>query len=200
LAPLIRPVSVDYADVTSPNLDSSVRWTVERSGTAHGFGAGIDRLLVDGVGFSNAPDCANQLPPDSIFRTAFFPWSSPVSLAIGDVVLVELRAALVGDDYVWSWKATVWDQGCTDRVKARFDQSTLYGVPLSIAQLHKRSASHLPKLNEEGDIISVTLDLMRLAMPLSEIAGRLREQFPSRFPDCQRALAYVSDLSHQYSQ
>ncbi len=40
---------MDYAEVTSANLDAAVRWTVARSGTAHGFGAGIDRILIDGV-------------------------------------------------------------------------------------------------------------------------------------------------------
>ena len=200
LAPLTRLISVDYAEVTSSNVDAAVRWTVTRPGTAHGFGAGIDRLLIDGVGFSNAPDCVDRLPPGSIYRTAFFPWSSPVSLAVGDVVTIELRAVLVGDDYVWNWKSTVLDQGLTDRVKARFDQSTLYGVPLSAAQLHKRSASHVPALNEEGNLVSITLDLMRLSMSLREIAGRLAEQFPSRFPDWQRALNYVSDVSERYGQ
>ena len=200
LAPLARPMAVDYADVMSPNLDTAVRWTVARSGTAHGFGAGIDRLLTDGVGFSNAPDCVDRLPPDSIYRTVFFPWSSPVGLAAGDVVTIALRAVLVGDDYVWNWKATVLDQGLPDRVKAHFDQSTLYGVPVSAAQLHKRSASHVPALNEEGLLTSFTLDLMRLSMSLREIAGRLVEQFPTRFPDWQRALNYVSDVSQRYSQ
>lgn len=200
LAPLARPMSVDYAEVTSSNLDAAVRWTVARSGTAHGFGAGIDRLLIDGVGFSNAPDRVDRLPPDSIYRTAFFPWSSPVPLVVDDVVTIELRAVLVGDDYVWSWKTTVLDQGLSDRVKARFDQSTMYGVPLSAAQLHKRSASHVPTLNEDGHLASLTLELMRCSMSLREIAGRLLERFPSRFPDWQRALTYVSDLSQRYSQ
>ena len=200
LAPLARPMAVDYAEVTSSNLDTTARWTVARAGTAHGFGAGIDRLLTDGVGFSNAPDCVDRLPPDSIYRTVFFPWSSPVSLAVGDVVIIELRAVLVGDDYVWNWHSTVLDQRLTDRVKARFDQSTLYGVPLSAAQLHKRSASHVPALNEDGNLVSFTLDLMRFSMSLREIAGRLAEQFPSRFPDWQRALNYVSDVSQRYGQ
>jgi protein arginine N-methyltransferase 1 len=200
LAPLARPASVDYAEVTSANLDTAVRWTVARSGTAHGFGAGIDRLLTDGVGFSNAPDRVDRLPSDSIYRTVFFPWSSPVPLVLGDIVTIDLRAVLVGDDYVWSWKTTVLDQGLTDSVKARFDQSTMYGVPLSAAQLHKRSASHVPTLNEDGNLASLTLELMRCSMSLREIAGRLLERFPSRFPDWQRALTYVSDLSQRYSQ
>jgi protein arginine N-methyltransferase 1 len=200
LAPLTRLLSVDYAEVTSPNLAGVVRWTVARAGTAHGFGAGIDRVLIEGVGFSNAPDCVDRLPQGSIYRTAFFPWSSPVSLSVGDVVIIDLRATLVSDDYVWSWKATVLDQGRNDCVKARFDQSTLHGIPLSPAQLHKRAASHVTALNEDGHIVSLTLDLMRLSSPLGDVAERLLERFPSRFPDSQRALAYVADLSQRYGQ
>ena len=200
LAPPIRVTVVDYAEITSPNLDVVARWTVSRAGTTHGFGAGIDRTLIDGVGFSNAPDCENRLPPDAIYRPVFFPWSSPVVLAVGDSVTVKFRAVLVGEDYVWSWKTHVLEQGLSDRVKARFDQSTLWSIPLSAAELHKRSASHVPSLNEDGSIVSVTLELMRLSMPLGEIARRVSEQFPSRFPNWQRALTYVSDLSERYGQ
>lgn len=200
LAAPIRVTVVDYAEITSPNLDVVARWTVSRAGTTHGFGAGIDRILIDGVGFSNAPDCENRLPPDAIYRTVFFPWSSPVLLAVGDTVTVKFRAVLVGEDYVWSWKTHVLEQGLSDRVKARFEQSTLWSIPLSAAELHKRSASHVPSLNEDGSIVSVTLELMRLSIPLGEIAQRLSEQFPSRFPDWQRALTYVSDLSERYGQ
>ena len=152
------------------------------------------------MSFSNAPDCAGRLPPDSIYRTVFFPWSSPVSLAAGDTVTVALRADLVGDEYVWSWQASVLDQGQAGRVNARFDQSTFYSVPLSPAQLRKRAASHVPSLNEDGTIVRLTLDLMRDSMSLGEIAARLSERFSARFPDRQRALTYVSDLSQRYSQ
>lgn len=200
LAPPIRVTVVDYAEITSPNLDVVARWTVSRAGTTHGFGAGIDRILIDGIGFSNAPDCENRLPPDAIYRTVFFPWSSPVVLDVGDIVTVKFRAVLVGEDYVWSWKTHVLEQGLSDRVKARFEQSTLWSIPLSAAELHKRSASHVPSLNEDGNIASLTLELMRLSMPLGEIARRVSEQFPSRFPDWQRALTYVSDLSERYGQ
>lgn len=200
LAAPIRVTVVDYAEITSPNLDVVGRWTAMRAGTAHGFGAGIDRILIDGVGFSNAPDREDRLPLDAIYRTVFFPWSSPVVLHAGDTVSVKLRAVLVGDDYVWSWKTDVLEHGRTDRVKAHFDQSTFWSIPLSAAQLHKRSASHVPSLNEDGSIASLTLELMRLSMPLGEIARRVSEQFPSRFPDWQRALTYVSDLSQRYGQ
>jgi protein arginine N-methyltransferase 1 len=200
LVPPIRVTVVDYAEITSPNLDAVAEWTVSRAGTAHGFGTGIDRILIDGVGFSNAPDREDRLPADAIYRPVFFPWSSPVVLDVGDTVTVKLRAVLVGDDYVWRWKTHVLEQGRSSRVKARFEQSTLWSIPLSAEQLHKRSASHVPSLNEDGNIASLTLELMRLSMPLGEIARRVSEQFPSRFPDWQRALTYVSDLSERYGQ
>ena len=129
LAPPTRVMSVDYREVTSPDLEVVVRWTVARAGTAYGFGVGTDRVLIGDVRVSNAPDCADRLPPNSVYRTGFFPWFSPVPVAVGDVVTVELRAVLVGDDYVWSWKSNVMDQGRPERVKARFDQSTFYGYP-----------------------------------------------------------------------
>ena len=201
LAAPIRVTVVDYAEITTPNLDVVARWTVSRAGTAHGFGAGIDRILIDGVGFSNAPDREDRLPLDAIYRTVFFPWSSPVVYrrwrhrhrqASGRPCRRRLRLEL--ED------RRARTRGWTDRVKAHFDQSTFWSIPLSAAQLHKRSASHVPSLNEDGSIASLTLELMRLSMPLGEIARRVSEQFPSRFPDWQRALTYVSDLSERYGQ
>jgi protein arginine N-methyltransferase 1 len=200
LAPLARSISIDYSDITSANLNAAVQWTVSRPGMAHGVGAGIDRILVDDIGFSNAPDRQDRVPADSIYRTAFFPWSSPVLLASGDVVLVELKAVLVGDDYVWNWRAEVLDQGRPNSLKARFDQSTLHGIPLSAVQLHKRAATHVPVLNEDGVIASLALDLMRRSITLHQIGEHLVERFPTRFPDPQRALAYVCDLSQRYSR
>jgi ribosomal protein L11 methyltransferase PrmA len=199
LTPATRVMSIDYNTVAGADLNVTAEWTISRGGTAYGFAAGIDRILVDGVGFSNAPDCVDRLPAGSIYRPGFFPWPSPVPLTPGDVVTIQLGAVLVGEDYVWRWQSEVRNAASAE-VKARFDQSTFHGIPLTADRLRRRSASHVPSLNEEGRATSLTLDLMQQPLPLKEIAERLLQEFPSRFSDRPRALAFVSDLSERYSR
>ena len=198
LMPVQRVLSLDYLTLSDTDLTAAVEWGIDRVCTAHGLAAGIERILVDGVGFSNAPDSPAPLPPESIYRSAFFPWPSPVALQPGDVVTSEIRAVLVGDDYIWSWDTRVRD--ALSCVKAQFEQSTFHGIPLSPAQVRKRSASHVPVLNEDGSATSLALDLMRRSMAVGEIAEELTRRFPLRFPDRPGALAFAADLSQRYSE
>ena len=72
--------------------------------------------------------------------------------ASGDVVTVDLEATLVRNDYVWSWKTHVLDQGRAGGDKANFTQSTFFGAALSPGTLQKRAASYTPTLSEDGRI------------------------------------------------
>ena len=98
--------------------------------------------------FTNAPGA-----PELIYGQAFFPWSRPVTLLIGDAVSVSMRAILVGEDYVWTWDTRVVD-GTTGAVKADFHQSSFFSAPLSAETLARRSADHVPSLNEDGRLIA----------------------------------------------
>ena len=85
-------------------------------------------------------------------------------------------------------------------MKADFQQSTFFGACLSPQQLHKRATSHLPKLNEEGEIDRLILDLMGSGIALGEIARQVQEKFPGRFASRQEAMARVGELSLKYSR
>ncbi len=187
--------TLDYAGVESPDISAEMNWTSARVGTAHGLCVWFDAILVDGVSFTNAPGA-----PEIIYGNAFFPWSVPVPLSVGDTVSVILRADLVGEDYIWRWDTRVLDQGHPDRIKASFKQSTFYGVPLSPAQLRKRAAGHTPKLNEDSQIDELILKLMSGSTPLGEIAHRVSSRFPGRFPRWQDALTRAGELSQKYSR
>jgi protein arginine N-methyltransferase 1 len=183
-----RWATLDFATIDQADISGELVWSASRAGTAHGLILWFDTDLAHGIGFSNAPGA-----PEAIYGQAFFPWSSPVMLAIGDTVSVSLQATLVGEDYVWRWDTRILD-------KASFRQSTFFGVPLSPAKLAKRSADYAPSLNEDGRLDRLILESLDAHTPLARIADRALAAFPSRLANWQEALARVSDLSARYSQ
>jgi protein arginine N-methyltransferase 1 len=198
LTGLQRWATLDYTVVEDPDVRARMTWTVTRPGTGHGLAAGFDRTVSDGVDLSNAPDAPDAIRPARIYGTVFFPWPVPVTLAAGDVITVDLEARLIRQDYIWSWKTRVLDQGQSGADKANFTQSTFFGAPLSPATLQKRAASYTPTLNEDGRIARCVLKSMSDGMSLGEIARLVSTEFSARFPRPQDALPQVADLSRQY--
>ena len=185
--------ALDYETVETANLAGELRWVVAAAGEAHGLIAWFDADLGHDVTFTNAPGA-----PELIYGQAFFPWSWPVTLRIGDTVSVSMRAILVGEDYVWTWDTRVVS-GTTGAVKADLRQSSFFGTPLSPETLAKRSADHVPSLNEDGRLDRLILALLDEHVPLGRIADEVRAKFPGRLATREEALARVADLSARYS-
>lgn len=175
--------TLDYHEVTNPDMDVEATWATSRTATGHGLCVWFDSELIDGISFSNAPE-----QPRAIHGQAFFPFAAPVALREGDPISVRLQANLVGDDYIWRWTTF----GRT--------QSTLYGVPLGAKQLPRGAASHVPVLSQEGEIDLYVLARMQESMPLGDIARELLARFPSAFRDGNAALGRAGELSRKYSQ
>lgn len=193
-----RWATTDYRVVESADIRAAVTWTVERPGVGHGFVAGFDRTVADGIELSNAPDAPDAIRPRRIYGTIFFPWPEPVPVAAGDVVDVCVEARLVGGEYVWSWKTDVRSGEPAGAGKATFAQSTFLGTPISPLTLKKHAAGYQPTLNEEGRIARSILELMGEGLPVGEIARRIAAEFPSRFRGPEDALGRVSALARQY--
>jgi len=117
--------TLDYYEVSSPDVCAEISWQAARKGTAHGVAVWFDSELAEGIRFSNHPAA-----PEMIYGSGFFPFSQPVELMEGEHVKVRLAADLVDDGYVWRWNTEVPG-------KASFKQSTFFGVPLSTSQLRK---------------------------------------------------------------
>jgi protein arginine N-methyltransferase 1 len=125
---LTEPVcwsTLDYYEVSSPDVGAEISWNAARKGTAHGVAVWFDSELADGIRFSNHPAA-----PETIYGIGFFPFSQPVELMEGERITLRLAADLVNDGYVWRWDTEVHG-------KASFKQSTFFGVPLSTSQLRK---------------------------------------------------------------
>jgi type I protein arginine methyltransferase len=188
--------TLDYATELLPKFKATLNWPIDRSGTIHGIGMWFDTILVEGIGFSNAPD-----QPECIYGNALMPLSQPVDLVPGDRVCVTLRANLVGDDYIWSWQTQVTPGADLQVIKADFQQSSFFAVPRSSNTLADRSASYLPTLNESGKIDLTILDRMLAGkQSLGDIAQDLVDRFPDRFSSVAKALSYTSELARKYSR
>ena len=125
-----------------------------------------------------------------------FPWPTPVEVARGDRITVDVDATLMRHDYIWTWKTHVAGEDGTE--KAAFSQSTFHGWPLSPATLRKWAASAVPALSEEGRIARAVLEAMNEGVRLGEIAKQIAASFPSRFPRPGDALSFVAELSRKY--
>lgn len=191
LAPALPWARLDYGSVEDPNLAGTLEWTASRAATAHGLAAWFEADLGEGIGFGSGPGS------DTIYQTGFFPWPEPVEVAAGDRVRAELRAHLVGDDYVWGWDSTVERDG---RPPLSFRQSTFFSNPPSPARLRRHADGFRPTLAEEGRIDALALARMDGSAPLGDIARELRERFPARFATWEAALAHVGELSGRYAE
>jgi hypothetical protein len=87
-----------------------------------------------------------------------------------------------------------------ERVKAEFRQSTLNGLALSPGRLRKRAHGFVPEPNEDCQIDTLVLELMRQKLSLDEIAKSLLAQYPMRFKTWNAALTKAADLSERYSK
>jgi protein arginine N-methyltransferase 1 len=198
LAPPKRWTTVDYAAVEDSNVRATVEWTVVRGGVGHGLASGFDRTVADGVELSNAPDRDKEIQPTLVYEPVFFPWTHPVALEPGDVVSATISATLVREEYVWSWRTRICS-GAGGAAKAAFDQSTFLGTPLCTATLKKHATDYVPSLTDQGRLTLLALTLMADRTPAGEIARRLRETHPARFPRAEDALAFVGTLASQYA-
>ena len=148
-----------------------------------------------GYGFSNSPLSGER----HAFGQGFFPWSEPCALEAGDRVAVEIRADVVGDDYIWSWNTDIRAPDSRGSIKAQFRQSQFLGAPISADWLRKSGASFVPSPNREACIDKVIFDLLFEGLSLEEISRRVSDRFPERFPTWRKALTRVGDMSLRYS-
>lgn len=185
--------TLDYATVESTAASGELTWHITCNGLVHGLAVWFDSCLAPGVSFSNAPG-----NPVLIYGQFFFPWPEPVSLAAGDTVSISLNARLIGTDYTWKWHTRI--QGAARSLKAEFNQSDFFGIPLSTAKLPLTAASHVPHLSGDGMIDGFILARMNGTSSLGEIAGDLVKQFPGQFANRREALTRVGELSEKYSQ
>jgi protein arginine N-methyltransferase 1 len=156
---------------------------------ADGFILWFDSELIDGINLLNAPG-----KPKLIYGQLFFPMQEPLPVAPKQLITVDVRANLIGDDYVWQWTTVAKHSTASDKT-IRYHQSSFFNNVCSVQELEKRSDTYLPVLNREGLIYKRALDLMHSGQRLGRIAKTISQEFPQRFRTAEEALAFVGDLS-----
>jgi protein arginine N-methyltransferase 1 len=193
LAPPQLWATLEYDTVECPDVRGTLQFSVQRVGIGHGLAVWFDTCLADGIGFSNAPGTT-----ETVYGSAFFPWSEPVSLLEGQQVRVDLEATLRDGNYFWRWNAEIDAGG--DGAARRLAQSQLSGAVLSLEQIRRSASDFVPQLSDEGSLHRRALDLMNGKNSLEQIAQQLAEEFPQRFSRWQQALPYAAKPSQEYSR
>jgi protein arginine N-methyltransferase 1 len=181
--------TLDYRTLETASVHGTVEFEVLRQGLADGFTLWFDSELIDSVNFSNAPG-----KPKLIYGQLFFPMQEPLPVPPKQLITVDVRANLVGDDYIWQWTTLASDPTASDKT-IRYHQSTFFNNVCSVQELEKRSDTYLPLLNQEGLIYKRALDLMHSGQRLGRIAKTISQEFPQRFRTVEEALAFVGDFS-----
>lgn len=112
--------TLDYREITEPNLSAQVSWIIDTRVVAHGLLLWFDSVLGQHE-FSNRPG-----GPKLIYGQAFFPFEQPLRLHPKNKVVIALRGDFLAEDYIWSWHTTVVDQSSS--VLTEYRQSTFWSL------------------------------------------------------------------------
>lgn len=186
--------TLNYASIQNPNLAGRVECCIDKLATGHGLFVWFDACIGSGIGFSGL-----DREGPKVYGRAFFPWPEPLSLEEGDQVDVEIRADLLGGDYIWRWTTEWYAGGTRAKLKKRFEQNSFLGEPLSLQSLQQRTASANFVLNNAGLIRRAILNGLALDQDSSAIAGLLLHQFPAQITDESHAKALVEACMEKFA-
>jgi type I protein arginine methyltransferase len=172
---------------------SDFRLTTTRAAAGHGLGLWFETELVEGIGYSTDPRCGK-----TVYGHVFLPWLEPVSLHKGDTVTVDLRAHLVGNDYIWQWETTI--PACNGRPATHFRQSTFYGSVFSPSFLKKHATDFVPVLSETGLAERWLFQSMDGHRSLEDIAAEAARLFPQVFRRVEDAFNRAADIAEEFSR
>ena len=192
LAPPASWATLDYRHAITLDACGTPRWHAQRGGVVHGIAVWFEGQLFGDVVLSNAPTA-----PELVYGNAFFPLSEPVPVDAGDEITVRFDVRRVGDDYVWRWGSDVRATG--GHVKARFEQSTYFALPIVPGRLAHGDADNAVALNEDGQVERLIVDAMDGRTPNEDIARRLTERFPRRFARLNDALGQVASVAQRFA-
>ena len=191
LAAALRLGEVDYATVTSPNLDGHCDWLIHSDGIVHGLSIWFDGDIGPNAGYSNAPNL-----PGLVYGNAFFPLETPLSVKKNERLLTKFSAKLIGDEYVYSWISEHFD--VNGKSLAKFKQSTFNSRPISPRKLAFASPDFIPELNQDGELTLQVLHAAQQKIKMADIAERIMASFPERFSSTQHALDTASKIIQKY--
>jgi len=184
--------SLDYAAGAITVAQAVLELPVVRTGVGHGLGLWFETKLLDGVGYSTEPSSG-----DTVYGHTFLPWLEPVPLREGQTCVVDLRAHLVGNDYVWQWETRMPADG---RPGVHFRQSTFYSSLFSPSFLRKHASAFVPVLSESGLAERWMLQAMNGQRTLEGIADEAARLFPHVFRRVEDAFNRAAEIAETLSR
>lgn len=185
--------TLEYTCGAKLPAEGQLQFRVSRSATAHGIGLWFETQLLDGIGYSTEPRST-----ETVYGHIFLPWLQPVPLREGETVTVDLRANLVGNDYIWQWETTI--PAAEDRPAIHFKQSTFYGSVFSPSFLKKHATDFVPVLSETGLAERWLFQSMDGNRPLQDIAAEATRLFPHVFRRVEDAFNRAADIAEKFSR
>ena len=184
---------LDYATGANTAAQAALELPVVRTAVGHGLGLWFETELLDGVGYSTEPSSG-----DTIYGHTFLPWLEPVPLREGETCHVDLRAHLVGNDYVWQWETRM--PAADGRPAVHFRQSTFYGSVFSPSYLRKHATDFVPVLSETGLAERWLFQAMDGQRTLEDIAREGVKLFPHVFRRTEDAFNRAAEISEKFSR
>jgi type I protein arginine methyltransferase len=184
---------LDYAVGAPARVAAQLKFSAARNGTAHGVCLWFETKLFEEIGYSSGPG-----GDATIYGQIFLPWLRPVTIVEGQEIEVELRADLVGRDYVWSWNTTIF--ACDAAPPISFQQSTFQGANFSPHSLRSQAVDYAPFLSEAGQADLWMLERMDGSTSLQFIAQSAAERFPRLFSSWREAFPRAVELSKEFSR
>jgi len=184
---------LDYTRGAKPAAEGTVEFHAGREAVAHGIGLWFKTELLPGIGYSTEPSGS-----ETVYGHIFLPWLEPIAFRAGDACTVNLRAHLVGNDYIWQWETTA--PAANRRGAFHFRQSTFYGSVFSPSFLKKHATDFVPVLSEPGLAERWLLQAMDGKRPLEDIAGEAARLFPHVFRRVEDAFNRAADIAEKFSR
>lgn len=189
-----RWTTIDYATIGAPGLNGEVELLLTETTEAHGLLIWFDTELMPGIGFSGQP--GPEAP--SVYGCSFLPWPEKRSTKVGDRLRIRIEAKLVAGEHLWSWDTLPVDTATGRSHPVR--QSSFFSEPIAVSAMKRRAHDHIPTLGPKGAQILETLTLMDGNATVEAIATALHGDHPGQFATLDAAIAFVGELSQQYSR
>lgn len=111
LAAPLSIIDVDLSSIATADAAGRAAFTAARDGVLHGFGGWFEAHVGDVV-------LSNAVPRATHWQQAFFPLETPMNIACGDAIALELQTH---DGRAWRWRGNVAGR--------EFDQTTWLAAP-----------------------------------------------------------------------
>ncbi|HVH50172.1 MAG TPA: 50S ribosomal protein L11 methyltransferase [Candidatus Bathyarchaeia archaeon] len=184
---------LDYSAATKAPAENRIDLAITKTAVGHGLGVWFQTQLTADIGYSTEPRAE-----ETVYVHLFLPWLEPVSLREGEMCSVDLRAHLVGNDYIWQWESNL--PATAEHGEIRFVQSSFYGSLFPPSVLQKRATGFVPVLDESGLAERWILQAMDGKRSLEDIATEAAGQFPHVFRRVEDAFNHAAEIAEKYSR